>query len=82
MNTQDQLEIVSQDRIQLQTVVEDAQKIIKKTMQGKKLDPGDDQSNKGESGDQTGRDSSVSVLSDKLVEVPTIQKVQQTDTVS
>ena len=32
-------------------------------MQGEKVDPDDDQSSKGQSGDQTGRDSSDSVLS-------------------
>ena len=60
-------------------------KIIEKTMHGKKLDPDDDQSNKVQSGDQTGRDSSDSVLSDRTVEVPgviqrrvpTVQTVQK-----
>ena len=36
-------------------------KIIKKTVQGDKVDPDDDQSGKDQSGDQTGRDSSDSV---------------------
>ena len=36
-------------------------RIIKKTVQGDKVDPDDDQSGKDQSGDQTGRDSSDSV---------------------
>ena len=93
-------------------------KAVVKTMQGKKLDPDGDQSNQDQSGDQTGRDSLDSVLSDKIRchvtpsshhsnraepveapeaqlfdrvddvnveterQVPTIQEVQKTDTVS
>ena len=38
-------------------------RIIKKTLQGDKVDPDDDQSGKDQSGDQTGRDSSDSVRS-------------------
>ena len=71
-NTQDQLKIVSQERIQQRTVGQavntHAQEVLNavevktlkanmKTMLGKKLDPDDDQSNKDQSGDQTGRDS-------------------------
>ena len=38
-------------------------KMIKKSMLGEKVDPDDDTSSKNQSGDQTGRDSSASVLS-------------------
>ena len=38
-------------------------KILKKMMEGDKVDPDDDQSHKDQSDDQTGRDSSDSVLS-------------------